>query len=179
MRALHRDIGYFAVGLTLIYALSGLAVNHIADWEPNYVEFERTHQLSAKLPDDDERAAAFVQQILGFAEPAEDVYRTDDELELLFGADTQVIVTLETGAVLERGRKSRPLLRIANWLHLNRGKKAWTYVADAYAIFLIFLAGSGIFMIPGKKGFKGRGWVFVGAGIALPIAYVVLSGGPS
>ena len=31
LRAVHRDAGYFGVGLTLVYALSGLAVNHIAD----------------------------------------------------------------------------------------------------------------------------------------------------
>ena len=98
--------------------------------------------------------------------------------ELVFDGDTQVIVTLQSGAVLERGRQSRPLIRVANWLHLNRGKKAWTYVADTYAVFLLFLAGSGILMIPGKKGFKGRGWLFVAAGIALPVLYVVLSGGP-
>jgi hypothetical protein len=34
-RALHRDIGYVAVSLTLAYALSGLAVNHIDDWRPS------------------------------------------------------------------------------------------------------------------------------------------------
>ncbi len=31
LRALHRDIGYLAVGLTFVYAASGLAVNHIED----------------------------------------------------------------------------------------------------------------------------------------------------
>ena len=31
-------------------------------------------------------------------------------------------------------RSSRFFLRVANWLHYNRGKKAWTYVADVYAV---------------------------------------------
>jgi hypothetical protein len=35
-RVLHRDVGYLCVGLTLIYAVSGIAVNHVADWNPNY-----------------------------------------------------------------------------------------------------------------------------------------------
>lgn len=179
LRALHRDIGYFAVGLTFIYAASGLAVNHIADWEPNFTEFERAHQLAAAVPEDDRAAEILVREQLGYETPAQDVYRTEDELELVYEGDTQVIVTLSDGAVLERGREARPLLRVANWLHLNRGKKAWTFVADAYAVFLLFLATSGMFMIPGKKGLKGRGWMFVGAGIALPVLYVVLSGGPS
>ena len=33
---LHRDIGYLAVGLTVVYAISGVAVNHRADWNPSY-----------------------------------------------------------------------------------------------------------------------------------------------
>ena len=37
---LHRDLGYFCVALTVIYAISGVAVNHIHHWNPNY-RFER------------------------------------------------------------------------------------------------------------------------------------------
>ena len=33
-------------------------------------------------------------------------------------------------------------------------------------------------MIPGKKGLKGRGAVIALIGAAVPVAYVVLSGGP-
>lgn len=32
---LHRDVGYLATAMTLAYAISGIAVNHIADWNPN------------------------------------------------------------------------------------------------------------------------------------------------
>ncbi len=39
-RVIHRDLGYIAVGLTLIYAISGFVVNHVHDWNPNY---EITH----------------------------------------------------------------------------------------------------------------------------------------
>ena len=35
-RILHRDIGYFFFGLTIIYAISGIALNHKKDWNPNY-----------------------------------------------------------------------------------------------------------------------------------------------
>ncbi len=33
---LHRDIGFLCIGLTLLYAISGVAVNHIAQWNPSY-----------------------------------------------------------------------------------------------------------------------------------------------
>jgi uncharacterized protein len=79
---------------------------------------------------------------------------------------------------VDEGQKPRFLLRIANWLHLNRGKKAWTYVADTYAAGLLFLAISGMFMLPGKNGMKGRGALLVLIGVAVPALYVTLSGGP-
>jgi hypothetical protein len=34
---IHRDLGYLCFGLTIIYAISGVAVNHIQDWNPTYV----------------------------------------------------------------------------------------------------------------------------------------------
>ena len=36
-RILHRDLGYFFFGMTIIYALSGIALNHIDDWNPSYI----------------------------------------------------------------------------------------------------------------------------------------------
>jgi hypothetical protein len=69
-------------------------------------------------------------------------------------------------------------LRVANWLHLNRGKKAWTYVADTYAVGLILLALSGVLLLPGRKGLIGRGGILVLVGAAIPVIYVHLSGGP-
>ena len=57
LRALHRDFGYLVVGLTIIYAVSGLAVNHIADWDPNFVERETALVLPMPLPATDEAIA--------------------------------------------------------------------------------------------------------------------------
>ncbi len=36
-RVIHRDFGYFFFGMTIIYCLSGIAINHMHDWNPNYV----------------------------------------------------------------------------------------------------------------------------------------------
>jgi hypothetical protein len=107
-----------------------------------------------------------------------EVYRASDtQLDVVFDERTFHVNTAN-GEVHEEGQTARPLLRIANWLHLNRGKRAWTLVADSYAGFLLFLAISGLFMIPGRKGLLGRGGIVALLGAAVPIAYVVLSGGP-
>jgi len=178
LRALHRDLGYLAVGLTVVYALSGIAVNHIADWDPNFDNFEAKHQLALPLPTDDQELADQLLRELAVTDKPTEVYRSDTtELSILL-ANRTFHVDTQTGAVLEDGQRPRFLIRVANWLHLNRGKKAWTYIADGYAAFLLLLATTGIVMLPGRKGLIGRGGILVALGIAVPVLYVTLSGGP-
>ena len=176
LRAIHRDVGYSAVGLTIVYATSGLAINHIAEWDPNFTHTTAVHALRAPLPDDDDAAAKQVLSALHIRETPKEVYREGDQLEVLFDERT-LHVTTASGQVVEEARRARPFLRVANWLHYNRGKKAWTSFADAYAAALLFLALSGMFMLPGKKGLLGRGAVFVLLGAAIPIVYVTLAKG--
>jgi uncharacterized protein len=173
LRALHRDIGYTAVGLTFVYAVSGIAVNHVASWDPNFQSATMTHELGTPLPADDDAAKALVFDKLGIKDPPRELYREGDSLEILFEHRTLHIATA-TGHIVDEGQKARFFVRAANWLHLNRGKKAWTYFADSYAAGLLFLATSGLFMIAGKKGLLGRGMFFVAAGIAIPVVYLAL-----
>ena len=176
LRALHRDVGYLAVGLTIVYALSGLAVNHIADWDPNVKSYEHTQQGPLPLPAQDDDAAKQVLAALHVTDAPRDVYRASaTQLEIAFDKRT-VHVDTQTGRVVDEGQEPRLFLRTANWLHLNRGKKAWRWFADSYAVFLLYLALSGIFMLPGKRGIRGRGAVFVLVGVALPLAYLALAG---
>ncbi|MBM3458825.1 MAG: hypothetical protein FJX77_09880 [Armatimonadetes bacterium] len=178
LRALHRDAGYLAVGLTIVYAVSGLAVNHIGHWDPDFVSFRREHQLPPPLPAGTEDLAAAVRTQLGIRETPREVFRAGpDRLDLLFDRRT-LHVNPRTGRVLEQGQKSRFFLHLANWLHLNRGKQAWRIIADLYALFLLFLALSGMFMLAGRAGMKGRGGWLVLLGAAVPVLYVVFSGGP-
>jgi len=176
LRAIHRDCGYIAVGFTLIYALSGLAINHIKDWDPNFHSSERTLTI-APIPDElsDADAAARVAAAAGTGKP-DDVYRAGDEVRLSYSNGTQVTAVADQVTVQQRS--PRFFLRVANWLHYNRGKKAWTYVADIYAVMLLYLAISGLFMIKGRLGLRWRGAILVTAGIAIPLTYVLWSGGP-
>lgn len=177
LRAMHRDFGYLIIGLTFVYALSGLAVNHIADWDPNFTQVNRTHQVKLPLPEDEVEAGAEVLRQLGVKQTTDEAYLEEGTLEIILPERTYT-VEMATGKTVETGQEQRFFLRLANWLHLNRGKKAWTYVADSYAVLLLFLAVSGLFMIPGRKGLVGRGAIIATIGAAVPILYVVLSGGP-
>lgn len=177
LRAVHRDFGYVAVGFTVIYALSGLAINHIKDWDPSFTSTEITKTITPiGDTETDEQAVARVTEAVGASKP-DGVFRAGDELRLSYAGGAQVTVVGDQ--VTYQDRSPRFFLRVANWLHYNRGKKAWTYVADVYAVMLLYLAISGIFMIKGRLGLRWRGAVLVSLGIAVPLGYVVLSGGPN
>ena len=158
-------------------------MNHLTDWtdgDPSFKHVERTHAFGAgafaAAPDDDGAVADVARARLGITEAPREVYREgDDEVSVLFERRT-LHVNVTTGEVHEEGQAPRFVLRAANWLHLNRGKKAWTYVADAYAVLLLYLATSGLVMIPGRKGLFGRGLVLAVLGAAVPVAYVVFAG---
>lgn len=176
LRGIHRDVGYLAVGLTLIYALSGLAINHIQDWDPNFTTYEKASTIEpVDVELDDDAAIALAMQRLEITGTPRSTYRAGDELHIELDGRRVVIIGDQ---VTDQGRSPRFFLRVANWLHYNRGKAAWTYVADFYAVMLLYLACSGLFMLKGRLGLRWRGLVLVGLGAAVPIGYVVLSGGP-
>ena len=62
IRILHRDIGYVVAALTIIYSVSGIAVNHINDWNPNYIV---EHDSSKIIPlNDSLYSAEFAREYL-------------------------------------------------------------------------------------------------------------------
>jgi len=178
LRAIHRDVGYVAVGLTFTYALSGIAVNFLNDWsdgDASFKNYSRTVQVG-RIEGDDQAIANELRKKLEISLTPREVYRAGpDNVEVIFDKRS-LHYDLAKGEVVDEGQEPRLILRVANWLHLNRGKKAWTYFADAYAGGLLLLATSGIFMIAGKKGIIGRGAFLVLLGILVPVLYVHFAG---
>ncbi len=177
LRVIHRDVGYLAVGFTIIYALSGIAMNHVDDWNYNYNSTERTAQLAAAVPDDatDEQAAHLVATAAGTGTP-DSIYRAGDEVRLEYTGGTKVTAIDREVTIQEA--KSRFFWRAATWLHSAKGKKGWKYIADAYAVLLFYLAVSGLFMIKGRLGLRWRGALLVAIGLSVPVTYLYVSGGP-
>ena len=174
---IHRDLGYVCVGLTVIYAVSGVAVNHVADWNPSY----RVQTVETSIPAgllSDPSSPATIQEILtaiGESGTARATFRPDLEtLQIFVDNGTTAYVNMETGAVLSETVRDRRILREANFLHLNHPKKLWTYFADAYAVALALLAVTGVFVLKGKKGITGRGAWLTGAGVVIPVVFLWL-----
>lgn len=174
--ATHRDVGYFVAGLTVMYAVSGIAVNHIEDWNPNYVLSAETVSLGA-LPVDvaaPELAAEVLRRMQITAEPRSALRIGPDQLKV-FLANRTLTVSLPDGTVRDERAARRAGFFQVNYLHLNHGKGIWTWLADAYAAALLVLAGTGIFIITGKKGLGGRGRWLLLAGLAVPLVYLVVT----
>ena len=176
LRAIHRDVGYLAIGFTVIYAVSGIALNHIGDWDPDYISSERTIQIAPVPPgSSDEAAVEHVRAAIGFPRPDSSIV-AGDEVHLDY-ENGQKAVAIGSSVTVQQ-REARFFFRVAHWLHATRGKAVWKYISDAYAVLLLYLAVSGLFMIKGRLGLKWRGLVLVTAGVAIPVAYIVIAGGP-
>lgn len=174
--AVHRDLGYLCVGLTLVYAISGVAVNHRADWNPSYQVSERSARLDdldASMPS----SPGYVQAVLLRLDLDAEVlgtFRPDPGSLRIFLDGTTVDVDLAAGEAVVQEVRDRPGLRQANFLHLNHPKKLWTYMADAYAAALALLAITGLFVLRGRNGITGRGAWLTAAGVIIPAAFLLL-----
>ena len=172
-RVIHRDAGYLAVALTIIYAISGIAVNHARDWNPN-TRFVREEHSFAPMETTDR--AVMIEQLVEVLElpgPPDDAYRASPaQIEMFYdGWSVQADVSAGT-AIVERP-KERLFLRSFNFLHLNDAGGLWTWVADLYALLLIILAVTGSILLKGKNGFMGRGKWLIGAGLAVPVVFLL------
>jgi hypothetical protein len=170
---LHRDIGFLCIGLTLLYAISGVAVNHIKEWNPSYSVARVETNIGPVVGNPANAAtASMILARLDEQGKLESSYRPDRNSLQLFVEGRSITVDLPSGHVVHDRAIPRPVLREMNFLHLNHPKKAWTWFADLYAVALAFLAVSGLLMIRRKT--LRRGLVLTGVGIVLPVFFLVL-----
>lgn len=173
---LHRDIGYLSVGLIIIYSISGIAVNHRADWNPNYV-VNKTEVSFSPVYDTTltgEQTLEIVKKKLGIDDSVKSFFRPNKKSIKIFCEDKTISADILKGEAEIETVKPRYVIKETNFLHLNNPKKVWTYVADIFAVALIFLAVSGLFVLKGKKGFEGRGKWLMLLGFLIPIIFLII-----
>jgi hypothetical protein len=168
---LHRDIGYLTVALVIIYGVSGLAVNHIADWNPNYIQKKEIVTIEPIVSTEKDTIVAQAVEHLHLGQKPDNVFRPDPETVQLFYPGITYSVDLPTGNVLVESNPRRMVLYEMNQLHVNSPKGLWTFIADIFAVSLIFMGISGLFILKGKNGLMGRGKWFVLFGTAIPLVY--------
>ena len=172
---IHRDFGYFFFGMTIIYALSGIALNHLKDWNPSYsietkeVVLESNIELNFL---EEENVKKLLSEFVSVDEYKSHYYPDSTTLKIFYKGGTLTINTENRNTLLEEVKR-RPIFFEVNFLHYNPAV-SWTYFSDAYSVALIALAITGLFVLKGKKGITGRGAWLTAAGIIIPIIYLLV-----
>ncbi len=172
--ATHRDLGYFFSSLIIIYCISGLALNHVNDWNPDFCIYKDTIQLSGKYAlseVDNNLIMEMGKQV------KEDKYKlydfpTPDQVKIYYDNAT-FHINLENGTGVYEKLTKRHLFYESNVLHRN-SLKGWKWISDIFAIMLIIISVTGLFILKGKYGLKKRGVWIILAGFLLPLIAILL-----
>lgn len=173
-RILHRDIGYFFIGTTLLYALSGIALNHLKDWNPNYAieQFQfKTDIPLEKTADIKKNILALLDEIDASNSYKQHYYPQDDFIKIFLSGGSSVIVNIETGKGQAEFLRKRIVFYEANYLHYNPNNW-WKWFSDIFAGAMILFALTSLVMVRGNKGIIGRGGIYAALGIIVPILFL-------
>ncbi|MFZ5940688.1 MAG: PepSY-associated TM helix domain-containing protein [Bacteroidota bacterium] len=177
-RWIHREFGYFFFGMTVIYGISGIALNHnVAHrWNPSVVT--RSSELQTEAPLNREKInKEWINALLAKEEienPVKQYYFPDNENLIIYLKDGHISLNLETGKGSLTTIRNRPVFREMSFLHYNKSKKLWLWFSDLYAGSLVLLAITGLFLVKGKKGLRGTGGILMVAGILVPLIFLAL-----
>jgi hypothetical protein len=174
-RVTHRDIGYLITGLTIIYAISGIALNHKYDCNPNYIIENSGFKTDVKITRETlnkETALEILKNIPGAPE-YKTWYFPSGNILTIFVEGGSVRINANTGeGTIERISK-RPLFYQLNFLHYNPGRW-WKYFSDIYCVSLILVTITGLFLVKGKNGITRRGAILTAIGIILPLVFLFI-----
>ncbi len=175
-RVLHRDLGFFFTGVVIIYGVSGLAVNHVDHWNPDFV-VERQDVYLELPPSRDLVTPTHVQQALAALETTGQMrsfdFPSDQRIKIYFD-DGSIMADMETGVGQYETVRRRAVLHQFNFLHLHPAGW-WRLFADIFAVSLVLIAISGLLILSGNNGFSRRGKWLAGSGILAPLLAIFLT----
>ena len=172
-RVLHRDLGYIFFVMTLIYALSGIALNHLRDWNPSYDVSRLEVQTTAfETEISKEVILQFLDQV-GEKRSYKSHYSPQPGQLKIFIKNGNAVVNLQSGNAVVEKLQRRPVFYHVNFLHYNP-RKLWTWFSDLFCVSLILIAITGLFIIKGKNGITRRGAWLTGLGLVSPLIFLFL-----
>ncbi len=172
LRSLHRDIGYFFVGLFISFAVSGIALNHRSKWDPNKYQYDfRKVQTNFRIQDktistDSIKVFSATNKLEGYRAF---VSRPDSSLFIFYdNADANINLVNGKGEITIWRR--RPVVSQLVSIHTSFDKDNWfTLYSDIFCLGIIFIVVTGMFLVKGKNSFRKRGWLLSLIGIIIPI----------
>ena len=176
-RILHRDVSYLFAGMILIYALSGILMNHRSDLNPHYTVSRHEYKVTADLSD---KAKVDKALVLTLLEPWNETdnytkhyFPKEGQMKVFLKGGSSLVVDTKSGEAVYESLKRRPLLSDMVKLHYNPGRW-WTMFSDVFAVCLILITLTGLVMVKGSKGFWGRGGILFIIGIIVPVLFLML-----
>jgi hypothetical protein len=169
LRILHRDLGYFIVGMTIVYGLSGIFLNQ--DYNIYFDSFQTEIGPGTTVTE------PMLRDILAGLEHGvvyKKHYTTNQGNIKIFIENGEVVINPETGEGTMSYLKKRPIIFEMNKLHKASIGTLWKWVSDAMAVILIFVAVSGLFLLKGKRGFGRWGLWWTIAGIVVPLFFAMM-----
>ena len=174
-RTIHRDLSFFFSGMVLIYAISGIVMNHRNTINPNYSVERQEYTITEVMPP---QAGMEKDDVLKLLAPlgeeknyTKHYFPKTDVMKVFLKGGSNLLVNVKTGEAVYESVTRRPLIGAMSRLHYNPGQW-WTYFADIFAIALIIITLSGIIMLKGNKGIIDRGGIEVIVGILIPILFL-------
>lgn len=175
-RTVHRDLSYFLSGMIIIYAVSGLFMNHRDSFNPHYsvTLYEGTLEALPEKQQTDRAAVEAVMKSIGVREKyVKHYFPHENELKVFLKGGSSVAVGLDGGKYRYESLRRRPVLSAMTTLHYNPGR-LYTWFADFFAVGLIAITVTGIAMLKGRQGLIGRGGIELLAGILLPVLFMLI-----
>lgn len=171
-------MSFFFSGVIIIYAVSGIMLNHRDSIDPNYTVKRHSLQAEGTFPmTQEDISQAMVMEMLKPIHEEKNYtkhyFPANDKLKVFLKGGSSLEVDMQSGKAVYEALKMRPIISQFNWLHYNPGK-GWTVFSDIFAVSLIIITLTGIFINKGKKGVLGRGGIELLAGIIIPILFILL-----
>ncbi len=160
MRSLHRDIGYLTIGLTLVYALSGIVLIYR---NTGFLRYEKRVEkvIEANLSTEQLGEKLRIHRFKVASQKGDTIF---------FNGGHYIKTTGESVVV----RKTYPetMLKLIR-LHMMSGNNKFSVVGLIYGILLTFLAVSGVFMYKFRSKNGRRSIVLTLLGIVLSIVLLI------
>ncbi len=168
-------MGYFFFAMTIIYAVSGIAMNHLDAWDPKYIVKTKDvyTDITMSGKETSEETVMHIVESLGLDDKYKKHYFPNENTLKVFVKNGNVTINTTTGNGVVETIRRRPIFNEFTYLHYDP-IKYWTWFSDAFAVGLILLAVTGLFMVKGKHGITRRGLIWTLAGIAIPVIFIIL-----
>ena len=177
-RWIHRELGYLFFGMSIIYGISGIALNHgvARHWNPGIVTRSEYFNYTPSLSKDmiSRQVVEEILQITGEEKSFKQYYFPNPDYLMIYLKGGHINVNLPTGEISLTRVRNRPVFNEMNYLHYNKPKKLWTWFSDLFALGLVLMAISGLFLVRGKKGINGRGGITTLIGIIIPLIFLTI-----